>query len=187
MSRNSRSARRARRWGVGVGVAGATAAAAMMGLAGAPVVRADTPEQMLDQAIQDLAQAAHVFEQAPQSSLDAHQIAALTPEEHLIATTESFVSQLEADQAGLPAADQAGLADADQGLLQASHGVLEAANGFLSADQAGELATWGSGLSTDFTTLEADLGAAGAAINVALVDFGAEFFNAIGVPDVFLP
>lgn len=35
--------------------------------------------------------------------------------------------------------------------------------------------------------VNADLGAAGAAIDVAFVDLGAEFFNAISVPNIFLP
>jgi hypothetical protein len=187
MSSKPRTARHARRWGFGVGMAGAAAAAAMIGVASAPVGRADTPDDVLDQAIQDLAKAAQVFEQAPEASLDAHQIAALTPEENLIATSESFASSLEADQAGLPAADQAGLAEADLAVLQADKGILDAAQGFLAADQAGELASWGSGLPTDFATLDADFGVIGAALNVGVVELGAEFFNALGVPDIFLP
>jgi len=184
---NPRTLLCARRWGVGVGLAGAALAAAMMGAASAPVARADTPDDVLDQAIQDLAQAAQIFEEAPQASLDAHVLAALTPEENLAATTESFTVSLEGDQADLPAADQAGLADADLAVLHADQGVLDAAQGFLAADQAGDLTSWASSLPTDFATLNAELGAAGAAIDVALVDFGAEFFNAIGVPDIFLP
>ena len=187
MSSKPRTARHARRWGFGVGVAGAAVAAALIGVASAPVGRAETPDDVLDQAIQDLAQAAQVLEQAPQASLDVHQIAALTPEENLIADTASFTSSLEADQADLPAADQAGLADVDLGALQADKGVLDAAESFLTADQAGDLTSWASGLPTDLATLNAELGAAGAAIDVALVDFGAEFFSAIGVPDIFLP
>jgi len=186
MTSNPRTARHARRWGFGVGVAGAAAAAAMIGMAGAPVGRADTPDDVLGQAIKDLTQAAQVLEQAPQASLDAHVLAALTPEENLIGTSESFASALEADQAGLPAADQAGLADADLAVLQADNGILDAANGFFTADQAGELSSWASALPTEFTTLNADFGEISAIFNVGLVELGAEFFNAIGVPDIFL-
>jgi hypothetical protein len=186
MSSNPRTARHARRWAFGVGVAG-TAAAAMIGMAGAPAARADTPDDVLGQAIQDLTQADQVFKDAPEASLSANQIAALTPEENLIGTSESLASALETDQASLPVADQASLADADLAVLQADKGLLDAAEGFLTADQAGELASYGSGLSTDFAILDADFGEVGAAINVGLTDLGAEFFNAIGVPDIFLP
>src|ERR1700757_3631043 len=109
--RHDRYGPRARGGALGAGGPGPAAAPAMIGMAGAPVGRADTPDDVLDQAIKDLTQAAQVLEQAPQASLDAHVLAALTPEENLIGTSESFASALEADQAGLPAADQAGLAD----------------------------------------------------------------------------
>ena len=175
-----------RRWGVGIGVTGALAAA-MIGLASTPSARADTPDDVLGPALQDLAQADQVFEDAPQASLDAHFLATLTPLEDLIANTQSFTSSLEADQGDLPGSDQAGLAVADLGALHADQGVLDAANGFLAADQAGDLSSWASGLPTEFTTLNAELAAAGAAVDVGLVDLGAEFFNAIGVPDIFLP
>lgn len=187
MSSNARTACQPRRWGVGVGLASATVAAAMIGLASTPSARADTPEDVLDQALQDLAQASLVLEEAPQASLDAQQIAALTPEENLIATTQAFTSALEADQADLPAADQAGLADVDQGLLQADQGLLDAAQGFLAADQAGDLTSFASALPTNLATLDADFGWLGAAVNVGGAELGAEFFNAIGVPDFFLP
>jgi hypothetical protein len=187
MSSNARTACQPRRWGVGVGLASATVAAAMIGLASTPSARADTPEDVLGQALQDLAQASLVLEQAPQASLDAHFIATLTPLEDLIANTQSFTSSLAADQADLPGADQAGLADVDLAALHADQGVLDAANGFLAADQAGDLTSWASGLPTEFATLNAELAAAGAALDVGLVDLGAEFFNAIGVPDFFLP
>jgi hypothetical protein len=187
MSSNPRTARHARRWAFGVGAAGAAAAAAMIGMAGAPAARADTPDDVLGQAIQDLVKADQVFEDAPQASLSANQIAALTPEEKLIGTSEQLASALESDQASLPVADQTGLANADLAVLQADKGILDAANGFLSADQAGDLTSYGSGLSTDFAIFDADFGELGAAINVGLTDLGAEFFNAIGVPDFFLP
>jgi hypothetical protein len=159
----------------------------MIGMANAPVARADTPQDVLDQALQDLAQASSVLEQAPTASLDAQQLAALTPEKDLLATSQSFDSFLETNQAGLPAADQAGLADVDQGLLQADHALLEAAQGFLAADQAGDLSNFASALPTTLATVDADFGLLGAMLNVGAADVGAEFFNAIGVPDFFLP
>ena len=122
MSSDPRAARNNRRWAVGVGVVGAALSAATIGLASAPSAWADTPDDVLNQASQDLTQALQTFEQAPEASLDAHQIAALTPEEHLIGTMQSFNSVLEADEAALPAADQAGLADVDLGVLQADQG-----------------------------------------------------------------
>jgi len=178
MSSNSR------RWGVGVGVAGAAVTAAMIG---APFACADTPQEVFDQALQDLAQASLVLEQAPTGSLDPQQLAALTPEEHLLATSQSLTTALEADQATLPAVDQAGLADLDQGLLQADQGLLDAAQGFLAADQAGDLTNFASALPTNLATLDADFGFLGAAFNLGVAEIGAEFFNAIGVPDIFLP
>ena len=187
MSRNIRTAHHARRWGIGLSLSGAAIAFAMTGATNAPFARADTPDDVLGQALQDLGQAAQLLEDAPTASLDAHVIATLTPEENLIATSESFASFLETDQAGLPAADQAGLADADLAVLQADKGILEAAQGFVAADQAGELASYGSALPTEFAILNADLGELGAIVNVGFVELGAEFFNAIGVPDIFLP
>ena len=158
MSSKPRTARHARRWGFGVGVAGAAVTAAMIGVASAPVGRADTPDDVLGPSHSRLGASGPGVRAGPQASLDAHQIAALTPEENLIATSESFTSSLEADQAGLPAADQAGLAEADLAVLQADKGILDAAQGFLAADQAGELANWASGLPTDFATLDAEFG-----------------------------
>jgi hypothetical protein len=186
MSSNPRTASHPRRGGVGIGVTGAFAAA-IIGLASTPSARADTPEDVLNLASQDLAQASSALEQAPTATLDAQELAALTPEEDLLATSQSFDSFLETEQAALPAADQAGLADVDQSLLQADHGLLEAAQGFLAADQAGELSNYASALPTTLTTVDADFGLLGAMVNVAVADLGAEFFNAIGVPDIFLP
>src|ERR1700757_736421 len=105
MSSNSRTARHRRRWGVGIGVTGALAAA-VIGLAGTPSARPDTPVDDLGQALLALAQPGQVLEDAPQASRDAHFIAALTPLEDVIANTQSFTSSLEADQADLPGADQ---------------------------------------------------------------------------------
>lgn len=185
MSRNPCPARQTRRWGVGVGLAGGAVAAVM--ITSAPAACADTPNDVLGQALQDLAQAGQLFEDAPQASLDPHVLASLTPEENLIATSQSFASSLEADQAGLPATDQAGLADADLAVLHADQGLLDAAQGFVTADQAGDLSSWASSLPTEYAILNADLGELGAVFNVGLVDVGAEIFNAIGIPDVFLP
>jgi hypothetical protein len=187
MSSDTRTARNNRRWAVGIGVAGAALTAVIFGLASAPSARADTPEDVLGQASQYLAQASLVLEQAPTATLDAQQIAALTPEEDLLSTSQSFDSFLETDQAELPAADQAGLTDVDQSLLQADHGLLEAAQGFLAADQAGDLSNFASALPTTLATVDADFGLLGAMLNVGAAELGAEFFNAIGVPDFFLP
>lgn len=185
MSLNPCTAHHARRWGVGVGLTGAAVAAVM--IASTPVAHADSPDDVLGQALQDLAQAAQLFEGAPQASLDAHVLASLTPEENLVATSTSFASALEADQAGLPAADQAGLANADLAVLHADQGLLDAAQGFVTADQAGDLSSWASSLPTEFAILNADLGELGAVFNVGLVDLGADIFNAMGVPDILLP
>ena len=66
MSSKSRTARHARRWGFGVGVAGAAVAAALTGVASAPVGPRRDPDDVLGPADRsDLAQAAQVFRAGP--------------------------------------------------------------------------------------------------------------------------
>jgi hypothetical protein len=201
MSSNRRIAYQVRRWGVGVIVAGAAATGAVMLWGASPSARADdltdllaaaaaapaadTPDEVLGQADQDLAQAVQLLTQVPQSGLDPDQLGLLTNQESLIYNGEGLVSQLESMQAGLPIADQAGLADADQAVLQADQQLLEATQTFISADGFSSSGT--EALTAQLEWSAASFGTLGADLHVLGVDFGAELFSAFGIPDVLLP
>jgi hypothetical protein len=63
------------RWATGVGLTGgAVAAAAMIGTASAPVVRADTPDDVVAQAVQDLSQGTAVLDAADTADLSTRQL-----------------------------------------------------------------------------------------------------------------
>lgn len=176
----NRTSHQVRRWGMGV----AAAAGAMIGMATA---HADTPDDVLGQADQDLIQAVDALEQAPTASLDSGELGVITGQESTIYNQESFLSTLESQQAGLPVADQVGLADVDDQLLNADQGVLEAAQAFVSADQAGDLATSSGALTANLDLVDPGLATLGPLYDVLGADIGAQIFSDFGVPDIFLP
>jgi hypothetical protein len=173
---------RNRLWGVGVGMA--AAAAAMIGMGTA---HADTPDDVLGQADQDLIQAVDALQQAPTTGLDSDELGIITGQESQLYNMEGLVTNLESLQDRLPVADQAGLADVDQGVLNADQQVLESAQAFVSADQAGDLATSSGALTENLDLVDPGLATFGPLFDALFADFGAQIFSDFGLPDIFLP
>jgi hypothetical protein len=155
-----------RRWVTSVGLTGgAVVAATMIGMGTA---HADTPDDVIDQAINDLNQGTAVLDAASTADLSARQA-------ELLATQENFdqldpiLTQIGSAEEGLPAGAQTFLADADEQFVSAAQNVLSADQAFVAADQAGDL-TGNSFNATDLTLLDADLGLLSADFNV-LGDF----------------
>jgi hypothetical protein len=171
--RNHRTTRQVRRWGVVIGTA---AAAAMIAMGTA---HADTPDDVIDQAVLDLNQGAAVLDAAPTADLSAKQAEDLANQVTLSSQLDSALDQLRSAQDGLSAADQTFLGDADEQLVSASQNILSADQAFVAADQAGDLS--GSGFaSADLTLIEADLGLIPAAFDVTGASILAEFDPDIG-------
>jgi hypothetical protein len=180
--RNQPLIRQVRRWRIALGMsAGAVVAAAVLGLSEAADAHADDSGDVLGQAGMDLTQATQVLDGAPETSLDAEQLAVLTGQEMLQTGSESMVlSEQESILSGLPTADQADLTGVDDQLAQAYQGVLDADQAFVAADQAGDLSGTGL-LPADLGVIDADFGVVGADFNVAFTDFAVEFANAFDI------
>lgn len=144
-----------RRRAIGVGLAGgAVVAAAMIGVSAA---NADTPDDVLGQAIQDLTQGTSVLDAAPTADLGAFQAEFLAHQATAATTFDPLLTQLASLEDGLSADDQTLLATADEQFVTAAQGILSADQAFVVADQAGQLS--GSGfLPADLPVLDADLG-----------------------------
>jgi hypothetical protein len=149
-----------RRWAGGIGMA--AAAAAMIGMGSA---HADTPDDVIGQAITDLNQGTSVLDAAPTADLSARQADILTDSESLNTQLDGPLSQMATLQDGLSAADQTYLANADEQFVTAAANMLSADQAFVAADQAGDLS--GSSLNaTDLTLLDGALGLLSADFNV---------------------
>jgi hypothetical protein len=179
--RTHRTVRRARQWSTGVGLA--AAAAAMIGMGTA---HADTPDEVIGQADQDVINAVDALQQAPTAGLDSDELGLITGQESILYNQESLLTNLETQQAALPAADQAGLADVDEKLLQADQGVLEAAQSFVTADEAGDLATSSGALTANLDLVDPGLATLGPLYDALFADLGAQIFSDFGIPDFFL-
>jgi hypothetical protein len=183
--RNHRTTRRARRWGVVIGtvaavaamIAAAVVAAAMIAMGAA---YADTPDDVIGQAVLDLNQGAAVLDAAPAADLSAEQANVLAEQATFSSRLDSVLDdELRVDQDGLSAGDQTFLANVDEQLVSASQNVLSADQAFVAADQAGDLS--GSGFApADLTLIEADLGFIPAAFDVTGASILAEFDPDIG-------
>jgi hypothetical protein len=182
-----------RRWVAGVGfVGGAAVAAAMIGTAGASTARADTPDDVVGQAITDLNQGTAVVDAASTADLSTRQADALAEQTTLASQTDPILLQLESLQDSMPAADQSALGGVDGQLITAAQNVVSADQAFVAADQAGELSS-NSFLPIDLTTFDADLGMGGALLSadwdsfVTLLDglgtVGAGSASAVGAAD----
>lgn len=148
-----RTASGVRRWATGVSLAGAAVAAAMIG----SVAHADTPDDVMDQAIQVLMQGTSVLDAAPTADLGAQQAEFLAHQATAAATFDPLLTQIASAEDGLSAADQTFLATADEQFVTAAQGILSADQAFVLADQAGQLS--GSGfLPADLPVIEADVG-----------------------------
>jgi hypothetical protein len=182
MISNRRSTGRA---GIGAGAfCLAAAAAAMIGMGTA---HADTPDDVIGQAEQDLSQAVDALQQAPTTGLDSQELSIVTGQESQLYTTEGLLTNLEAQQDALPVADQAGLADVDQGLLNAEQQMLDGAQAFVSADEAGDLATSSGALTANLDVLDPSLATLGPLYDALFESIGAQIFSDFGLPDIFLP
>ena len=141
-----------RRWRIGAVLAGAgTAAMITMGTA-----HADTPDDVIGQAMIELNHGAALLGAAPTIDLSAKQAEILLSQATLDTQLSSTLNLLESGQDGLSANDQTFLAGVDEQLVSAAQNILSADQAFVVADQAGDLS--GSSLgSADLALLGADL------------------------------
>jgi hypothetical protein len=146
----NRTARRVRRWSTSAGVAAAAAAVIGMGTA-----HADTPDDVIGQAISDLNQGTVLLGAAPTADLSAQQADILSEQVSVVAQEDALINAIGTSQEGLSAADQTFLANGDEQLVTAAQNLLSADQAFVAADQAGDLS--GSGFaSVDLTAFLAD-------------------------------
>ncbi len=136
-----------------IGAVFAAAAAALVGIGPA---HADTPDDVLGQAVSDLSQGTAVLDAAPSADLSTSQIDFLTNQETAITDFEPFLAQLGTQQEGLSSVDQAFLVGADEHIVSAAQNLLTADQALVVADQAGQLT--GSLDSFDFGIVNADIG-----------------------------
>jgi hypothetical protein len=138
-------------------------AAVVIGAAGAPPARADTPDDVIGQAITELNQGNVVLDAASTADLSARQADTLATQEGFATQIDPLLNQLDSMQDSLPAADQNFVGGVDEQLVTAAQNVVSADQAFVVADQAGDLSS-NSFLPVDLTILEADLGVPGAAL-----------------------
>lgn len=152
-----------RQWHIGAGLVGAGAAALItMGTA-----HADTPDDVIGQAMIDLNQGVGLLDAAPTVDLSAKQAELLMSQATLDTQLSSNLNLLESAQDGLSANDQTFLADIDEQLVSAAQNILSADQAFVVADQAGDLT--GSSLgSADLALLGANLSFLSAGFNVTV-------------------
>lgn len=147
--------------GIGLRVWVWLVAAAMIGMGSA---HADTPDDVLGQAVTLINDGDALLATAPTADLGTESAGLLSRQENL-GGLDSDLSQLASLQDQLTPTDQTFLASADEQFVSAAQNVLSADQAFVAADQAGELAGSGGNL-TDLTVLFADLGLIGADFNV---------------------
>lgn len=125
--------------------------------ASASAVAADTPDDVLDQAISGFNQGDAVLDTASTADLGARSADLLSGQENLGTVLAPLLPQLGTYQDMLTPADQTLLADVDEQWVTAAQNVLSADQALLAADQAGQLS--GSGPNAaDLTVIDADLG-----------------------------
>jgi hypothetical protein len=156
---NRRTTGQARLWAGGIGVAVAAAAVIGMGTA-----HADTPDDVLGQAVTVINEGDTLLATAPTADLGTESADLLSRQENL-GGLDSDLNQLASLQDQLTPTDQTFLASADEQFVSAAQNVLSADQAFVAADQAGELSGSGGSL-TDLTVLYADLGLISADFNV---------------------
>jgi hypothetical protein len=164
---------RSLQWG---GVAAAAAAAAVVGTGAAC---ADTPDDVIGQAIGDLNQGVVVLDAAPAADLSAHQADSLASTVTFSTEISSPLQQIASIQDGLSASDQSFLAGADEQFVLAAQNLLVADHVFVAADQAGELS--GNGLTAaDLGLVQAELGFVPALFDAGGATLLADFDPSIG-------
>jgi hypothetical protein len=158
---NRRTTGQARLWAGGISTA--AAAAAMIGMGTA---HADTPDDVLDQAINYFNQGDSVLDTASTADLGTRSADLLSGQENLGAEIAQILPQLGTQQDLLIPTDQTLLAVVDEQWVTAAQNVLSADQTFVAADQAGQLS--GSGFNAaDLTVIDADLGILSADFNTA--------------------
>jgi hypothetical protein len=176
MNGNRRTSRRVRQWSTGVGLAAAAAATIGMGTA-----HADTPVDVMGQAVSDLTQGATVLGTADTADLSTRQLDVLTAQEGISTQLDSGLTQLGSLQEELPAGAQSYLASADEQFVTAAQNLLSADQAFVAADQAGELSGGGNSLlPADLSLLEGDFDLLSADWHALGADFVAVFDPNIG-------
>jgi hypothetical protein len=150
---------RVRRWSAGAGLAAAAAAVIGVGTA-----HADTPDDVLGQAVTVINEGDALLATAPTADLGTKSAELLSRQENL-GGLDSDLNQLASLQDQLTPTGQTFLASADEQFVSAAQNVLSADQAFVAADQAGELSGSGGNL-TDLTVLYADLGLISADFNV---------------------
>lgn len=158
MFSNRRSSYRIRNWGTSAGLVAAAAAVIGMGTA-----HADTPDDVIGQAITVINQGDTLLAAAPTADLGTESAGLLSRQENF-GVLDSDLNQLASLQDQFNPADQTFLAAADEQYVTAAQNVLSADQAFLAADQAGELTGSGGNL-TDLTVIDADLGLLSADFN----------------------
>ena len=147
------------------------AAAAIIGMGAA---HADTPDDVIGLAEQDLSQAVDGLQQAPTSGLDSQELSIITGQESQLYNMEGLLTTLESRQDLLPVADQAGLGDVDQGLLNADQQMLDGVQAFVAADQAGDLATSSGAFTANLDLLDPSLASLGPLYDAVFESIGAQ-------------
>jgi hypothetical protein len=147
---NRRTTGQARLWAGGIGMA--AAAAAMIGVAGAPAARADAIDDLLVQSEADINDAATIYSGIDASLLPAQQAANIGGEVSALQGQADLISQIQSQQDALPEALQSGsqLVSADNQLATASGDLLSAMNTYVNDADAGDYAT-GATLSGEVT------------------------------------
>jgi hypothetical protein len=150
MSSIRRTSCRVRQWSASAGLA--AAAAAMIGVAGAPAARADAIDDLLVQSAGDINDAATIYSGIDPSLLPAQLAGNIGGEVSALQNEADLVSQIQAQQDSLPEALQSGsqLVGADNQLATASGDLLSAVNTYVNAADAGDYAT-GATLSGEVT------------------------------------
>jgi hypothetical protein len=155
---NRRTTGQARLWAGGIGMAAAAAAVIGMGTA-----HADTPDDVIGQAITVINEGDALLDTAPTADLGTESAGLLSRQENL-GGLDSDLSQIASLQDQLSAGDQTLLANVDEQWVTAAQNVLSADQAFVAADQAGQLS--GSGFNAaDLTVIDADLGLLSADFN----------------------
>jgi len=159
MTSNYQKCRCIRRLSTGAVLAGA---AAVIGMGGA---HADTPDDVIGQAMSDLNQGTAVLETASTADLSARSAELISGQGALSTEFNTALSGFASLQDALSPGDQSLLADVDELLVSAAQNVVSADQAVVAADQAGDLSS-NSFLPVDFTVFGADLNLIGAALEV---------------------
>jgi len=152
--------------------------AAVAAVIGMGAAHADTPDDVIGQAVSDLNQGTSLLDAAPTADLSAGEASNLSEQVSIVSQEDPLITDLAATQEGLSATDQTFLANGDEQLVTAAQNLLSADQAFIAADQAGDLS--GSGFnSVDLTTVLADGQLLSADFNSL-----ADTFLAIAFPDI---